>query len=401
MGLPSGLPYQEILQAGIMRQLAACFSIRIEATNARVPALGNVITDTWSSSDGLNLPQAVWDDESPDEDWYLDGKGQPITNPHRLSVELKNNDKDGRPTLPTIQGNMRYGHFSVYKLKVQVKKLGERCPAMNVVIPMWYREAAKFREYVSETKKDMKIAAPNASVYKRSKDKRDFAASTRPLRKLAMANFATKLARLNTIMEAISDDTHVATLRLWRAKGMDATTIQQITRDKGERLATTAEGLMVDMFNNARSSSKALTMLYDVGVVGLYLHEVCNRIFISSIPRSRWQESQPTGRALRITSYQTLLTNSAELVDTRVSNWHYAGVDVQMTIRQATRASQEKPADRYGLNKIGPSFSDDDSGLELEGDSKDAWWEGYIDSTTQIQGGSWVHIGRSIHIAYL
>jgi hypothetical protein len=27
---------------GIMRQLAACFSIRIEATNARVPALGSV-----------------------------------------------------------------------------------------------------------------------------------------------------------------------------------------------------------------------------------------------------------------------------------------------------------------------------------------------------------------------
>ncbi|GAM37609.1 hypothetical protein TCE0_024f07667 [Talaromyces pinophilus] len=338
----------------------------------------------WAKSfdEDLPRPQAVWDDESPDEDWYLDGKGQPITNPHRLSVALKNNDKDGRPTLPTIQGNMRYGHFSAYKMKVQVKKLGESIgnqgynteydtflawlgPAILymlqerpeyisttiIYIPiakvpldsreefeyqMWHREAAK--EYVSETKKDMKIAAPNASVYKRSKDKRDFAASTIPLRKLAMANFATKLARLNTIMEAIGDDTHVATLRLWRAKGMDATMIQQITRDKGERLAATGLG----------------------------------HLFTSYLPG-----------------------------DTRVSNWHYAGVDVQMTIRQATRASQEKPADQHGLNKIGPGFSDDDSGLELEGDSQDAWWEGYIDSTTQIQGGSWVHIGRSIHIAYL
>jgi hypothetical protein len=104
----------------------------------------------------------------------------------------------------------------------------------------------------------MKIAAPNASVYKRSKDKRDFAASTIPLRKLAMANFATKLARLNTIMEAIGDDTHVATLRLWRAKGMDATTIQQIIRDKGERLAATAEGLLSSFFRQLSSVASCL-----------------------------------------------------------------------------------------------------------------------------------------------
>ncbi|PCH06954.1 Hypothetical protein PENO1_014340 [Penicillium occitanis (nom. inval.)] len=244
---------------------------------------------------------------------------------------------------------------------------------------MWHREAAK--EYVSETKKDMKIAAPNASVYKRSKDKRDFAASTIPLRKLAMANFATKLARLNTIMEAIGDDTHVATLRLWRAKGMDATMIQQITRDKGERLAATGEGLMVDMFNNARSSSKALTMLYDVGVVGLYLHEPAHR---PSSADHIFQNNHDQFRGARQTE-KAMLQFAADAQDP--------------SIRRL--ASQEKPADQHGLNKIGPGFSDDDSGLELEGDSQDAWWEGYIDSTTQIQGGSWVHIGRSIHIAYL
>lgn len=222
----------------------------------------------------------------------------------------------------------------------------------------------------------MKIAAPNTSVYKRSKDKKDFAMSTIPLRKLAMANFATKLARLNAIMEAIGGDTHVATLRMWRAKGMDAEMIQQITRGKGERLAATAEGLlsfftdgspalrlvfqellkakaidkldkakygrhqkliigevvpanaffleavlraclidarvfhadlshhakslMVDMFNDAKSSLKVLIMLYDVGAVGLNLHKACDRVLILSIPRSRCQESQLAGRSFRV-----------------------------------------------------------------------------------------------------
>lgn len=47
----------------------------------------------------------------------------------------------------------------------------------------------------------MQIAAPNDAVKKSKKDKKDFVAATIPLRKLAMANFATKLARLNAVME--------------------------------------------------------------------------------------------------------------------------------------------------------------------------------------------------------
>ncbi|QKX54988.1 uncharacterized protein TRUGW13939_02078 [Talaromyces rugulosus] len=286
-------------------------------------------------------------------------------------------------------------------------------PGEELEYQMWHREAAK--EYVAESKKvEIKIAAPNATVKKSkrdNKDKKDFAAAIIPLRKLAIANFATKLARLNAIMENIGGDTHVTTLRLWRAKGMDAEMIHQITRGKGEKLARTAEdllkflthgspalrlifqeltkvkviekvnkeryghhqkliigevvpanaflletvlraclidarvfhadlshqakSLMVDMFNDAKSSLKVLIMLYDVGAVGLNLHKACNRVLISSIPRSRCQESQLAGRALRITS---------EFPLTVVRRWTPNSHDQFRGARQAEKAALQLAA---------------------------------------------------------
>ncbi|KAI9376376.1 hypothetical protein BJX61DRAFT_490486 [Aspergillus egyptiacus] len=59
---------------------------------------------------------------------------------------------------------------------------------------------------------------------------------------------------------------------------------------------------MVDLFNDPQSSLTVLIMMYDVAAVGLNLHKACNRVLITSLPRSRAQESQLAGRALRITS---------------------------------------------------------------------------------------------------
>jgi SNF2 family DNA or RNA helicase len=60
---------------------------------------------------------------------------------------------------------------------------------------------------------------------------------------------------------------------------------------------------MVDLFNAENSTLKVLIMLYDVGAVGLNLHKACNRVVIASLPRSRAQESQLGGRALRVSIY--------------------------------------------------------------------------------------------------
>jgi hypothetical protein len=66
-----------------------------------------------------------------------------------------------------------------------------------------------------------------------------------------MANFATKMARLNAVMENVKSNTHVATLALWRDRGYEADFIQDITRGPGERKAQTAAELLQYLCNGS------------------------------------------------------------------------------------------------------------------------------------------------------
>jgi hypothetical protein len=205
---------------------------------------------------------------------------------------------------------------------------------------------------------------------------RSFMAAPGALRKLGIANFATKMARLNAVMESVKGDTYVRSIRDWRERGLDAHFIYDLTRGEGAPSAQTADSLilyltqgspvlrlvfqelltvkaldrvnkaayghhqklivgettpanafylqqvlraclidarvfhadlshqaktkMVDLFNDEYSTLRVLIMLYDVGAVGLNLHKACNRVVIASLPRSRAQESQLAGRALRV-----------------------------------------------------------------------------------------------------
>lgn len=74
--------------------------------------------------------------------------------------------------------------------------------------------------------------------------KNSFIAATRALRKLAKANFSTKLARLNAIMESSNGDTHVSTLSKWRGSAFGAEFVQDLVRGPGERKARTARDLI-------------------------------------------------------------------------------------------------------------------------------------------------------------
>jgi hypothetical protein len=71
-------------------------------------------------------------------------------------------------------------------------------------------------------------------------DRVSFISAAGPLRKLAMANFATKMARLNAVMGHADGNTHVATLHSWRDRGFEADFIQDLTRDAGKPKARTA-----------------------------------------------------------------------------------------------------------------------------------------------------------------
>lgn len=229
--------------------------------------------------------------------------------------------------------------------------------------------------------------------------------STKPLRKLAIANFSTKLARLNAIMEEVDGSTHVPALNSWRDQGYEADFIQDLTRGAGEPKAKTArellsflcdgappvrlalqeiiavhaiekvdkakynghqkvifaevspvnawylmaalrEGLidarvmhaglsnkakteLQDLFNDPNSTLKVLIMMYDVGAIGLNLHEACNKVVLLSIPRNRGQEEQTGGRALRVSDFlsacQKYFPNTLQLItdigDLRISGF--------------------------------------------------------------------------------
>jgi hypothetical protein len=212
-----------------------------------------------------------------------------------------------------------------------------------------------------------------------------FISSAGPLRKLAIANFATKMARLNAVMEHANGNTHVATLNAWRDRGFEADFIQDLTRGEGEPKATTArelltflctgspaarlafqeilsakslekldkarykhhqkliiaeiipgnalylqillrcalidarvmhagmsnraKGDLVDLFNDPNSTFKVMIMMYDVGAVGLNLHIACDRVLCASIAKSRAQEAQVGGRALRVSQSQSSSSN--------------------------------------------------------------------------------------------
>ena len=213
-------------------------------------------------------------------------------------------------------------------------------------------------------------------------DKGGFISAAQPLRKLNIANFSTKLARLDALMEKAGGNTLVATLNAWRDRGFEADFVQDLTRGAGEHKATSARELLVflcegspaarllfqeilttkvlqkvnkaqfghhqklivaesttanafylqvllrcalidgrvmhagfsnrakseliEMFNNPNSSLKVMIMMYDVGGAGLNLHLACNSVLLLSIARSKAQETQIAGRALRVSCSKPL-----------------------------------------------------------------------------------------------
>ncbi|RDW62917.1 uncharacterized protein DSM5745_10028 [Aspergillus mulundensis] len=107
---------------------------------------------------------------------------------------------------------------------------------------LWHREAAK--DYSSELMlmPPQEVVAPRGIVLKQERPR--FFGQTTPLRRLGMAAFSTKMARLNAVMESSKGNTFVETLRLWRAKQLNASFIHDLTRGEGEQRANTANDLI-------------------------------------------------------------------------------------------------------------------------------------------------------------
>lgn len=57
---------------------------------------------------------------------------------------------------------------------------------------------------------------------------------------------------------------------------------------------------LIQKFNDPESELKVMIMTYDVGSVGLNLHEACDRVILSAPGRSWNHEAQAAGRCLRV-----------------------------------------------------------------------------------------------------
>lgn len=142
-----------------------------------------------------------------------------------------------------------------------------------------------------------------------------FISATRSLRKLGIANFSTKLARLNLAMEKVDGNTHVMQLRRWREEGLEAEFIHELTRGPGEPKAKTARELIKYLCEGSPScravfqeilATKALEKLDKQR----YKHHQ-KLIVVESIPACAW--------------YLEALCRAA-LIDAR---WMHAGLSIQ------------------------------------------------------------------------
>ncbi|OBT82958.1 hypothetical protein VE02_08180 [Pseudogymnoascus sp. 03VT05] len=118
----------------------------------------------------------------------------------------------------------------------------ERTPDETIEYQMFHRTAAM--DYINEIVKSVNSRPTKPS---RADFGTSFIGSTRALRRLAIANFSTKVARLDLVMENAGNNTHVATLSGWRERGLEAEFLHELTRGPGEPRATTAKELL-DIF---------------------------------------------------------------------------------------------------------------------------------------------------------
>ncbi|KAL4938301.1 hypothetical protein BDV06DRAFT_226110 [Aspergillus oleicola] len=266
-----------------------------------------------------------------------------------------------------------------YDISILLKSLFEKQIHKTATVKLQNSEDLEYQLWHQEVARDygcQRITNENGrTILKHSSPK--FFRAQRPLRRLCMAAFSTKMAHLNSVMESIKSNTYVRTLRVWRDIELDPKVICDITRGEGGKnvhgitaddlisylvsgspaarvvcqklltiraiekvdkrryghhqklivgedlpanscylqqvlriclidarvfhvdLSYQARSQMVDLFNDPNSALKVLIKLFDVGAVGLNSHKACNRVVITSLPRSRAQESQLAGRASR------------------------------------------------------------------------------------------------------
>lgn len=81
---------------------------------------------------------------------------------------------------------------------------------------------------------------------------------------MAIANFSTKMARLNASLEAVGSNTHVETLQKWRERGLEGEAMVSLTRGEGEPEPKTASDIAKYLTRGSPAVALAMTELLDV-----------------------------------------------------------------------------------------------------------------------------------------
>lgn len=81
---------------------------------------------------------------------------------------------------------------------------------------------------------------------------------------MAIANFSTKMARLNLNLEAVGGNTHVDTLQKWRERGLEGEAIVGLTRGEGEPEPKTAAEIAKYLTRGSPAVALAMAELLEI-----------------------------------------------------------------------------------------------------------------------------------------
>ncbi|KAF4636083.1 hypothetical protein G7Y89_g2010 [Cudoniella acicularis] len=177
----------------------------------------------------------------------------------------------------------------------------KRLPAEEPEYQYFHRQYAN--EYVQEFQKQTrteKIGRPMAMSARAS------VCGGAALRKLAMLNCSTILARLNLVMQSVEGNTHVATLDKWRSENQEADFIQDLTRGEGEPRSQTA----ADLVRFLTKGSPTLRLLFQV-LLTYHVLDPLNKPFYKHHQKLIYADTVPAN------AYYVEKTLRAGLVDAR------------------------------------------------------------------------------------
>ncbi|KAH0288518.1 hypothetical protein KCU62_g5009, partial [Aureobasidium sp. EXF-3399] len=189
----------------------------------------------------------------------------------------------------------------IVRKTVSVSRIGED----ELEYQIWHKQAAcDFTEKLKGRKAEV---APPPGQPTPVAAPAPFSMPMGPLRKLSLANFSTKMARLDATMESLNGNTHVATLQKWREAGKEAEFLVELTRGAGEKKPETAAEMAKCLAKGSPTMS-------------LVCREVLAARILDPVDPQKYKQHQKLliGEATPVNAYWIMSTLRALCIDARI-----------------------------------------------------------------------------------